>query len=139
MDERAIEILHADLQRFNGSDTWYQHQLVGWVVYSEGVQYLAEAAGAYWLIDAIASHIGHNKKIRAAYRTVPGFASLHFWKLRKVKDGAVLEAVLDLGQKPVARQRIEYTDFPFPASGEFTIYAGMDAGILVKLYLPSER
>src|SRR5690606_36125280 len=56
--------LQARLQRFTGSETFYTH-FTGRLIYTEGVQYLAEHAGAYWLIDAIASW-QTEPKVRAA-------------------------------------------------------------------------
>ena len=43
----------ADLAQFTGTSTYYQHSLS--VQYTDGVHYLAERGGAYWLIDAIPS------------------------------------------------------------------------------------
>src|ERR1700730_15173147 len=43
-----------DLTQFTGSEHWYRHAMVRDVLYTDGVQYVAETAGAYWLIDEIA-------------------------------------------------------------------------------------
>ena len=48
------QITQADLQQFTGSETWYRHTLVRDVLYTDGAQFLAERAGAYWLLDEIA-------------------------------------------------------------------------------------
>ena len=138
-DKMEAATLHANLRQFTGCEQWYRHSVARNVIYSEGMQYLAENGGAYWLIDAIASHIAANPKHKAARNLNSRFNDLHFWKLRKRDGGAVLEAVEDSGCKPVVTQEIEFTDFPFPADGEFTVYAGTDGpGSPVKLYLPSE-
>ena len=42
-----------DLSGFTGSERWYRHPLVTSLVYTDGVKYVAERAGAYWLIDKI--------------------------------------------------------------------------------------
>ena len=42
------------LAQFTGSNRGYRHVLVNTVVYTEGVKYIAESAGAYWLLDEIA-------------------------------------------------------------------------------------
>lgn len=47
-----------------GTDNWYRHALVRNVMYTDGVQFLAEKAKAYWLIDKIAT-IQMDRKIRA--------------------------------------------------------------------------
>ena len=42
------------LAQFTGSTHCYRHGLVREVLYTEGVEYVAETAGAYWLLDEIA-------------------------------------------------------------------------------------
>jgi hypothetical protein len=133
--------LHANLGQFIGGEQWFRHALARNVVYSEGMKYLAENAGAYWLIDAIASHLAANPKIKNERKKNERFARLHFWHLRKTgENSAVLEAVEDKGMKPVDSQEIEFTDFPFEPSGEdFVVYAGDDGpGTPIKLFLSSE-
>lgn len=44
----------ADLRQFNGSENWYRHSLNRDILYTDGAQYVAEAGGAYWLLDEIA-------------------------------------------------------------------------------------
>lgn len=132
--------LHFNLRQFSGGDTWYCHAIAHKVWYSEGMKYLAENGGAWWLIDAIASHLAANPELIAHRKQNERFDGLHFWKLRKTEGtAAVLEAVEDTGYTPVVSQEIEFTDFPFPADGEFLIYAGCDIppGV-TKLFLPSE-
>ena len=47
--------LDADtLAQFTGSQHFYRHGLVREVLYTEGVEYVVDNAGAYWLLDAIA-------------------------------------------------------------------------------------
>ena len=43
----------ADLRQFTGTETWFRHQFMRHITYTEGVQFLAERAGAYWLLDDI--------------------------------------------------------------------------------------
>ncbi len=43
-----------DLSQFTGSTEFYRHAFNRAVIYTEGVQYLADNAGAHWLVDAIA-------------------------------------------------------------------------------------
>ncbi len=42
-----------DLAQFTGTTQWYRHPLTS-VLYTDGVKFLADKAGAYWLIDEIA-------------------------------------------------------------------------------------
>jgi hypothetical protein len=44
----------ADLAHFTGSEHWYSHGLVRSVLYTDGARHVAEAGGAYWLLDEIA-------------------------------------------------------------------------------------
>jgi hypothetical protein len=46
----------AELNGFYGSENLYRHPLCRSLTYTDGVRYLAEGAGAFWLIDLIASH-----------------------------------------------------------------------------------
>ena len=41
------------LAQFTGSTHFYRHGLVREVLYTEGVEYVAETAGAYWLLDGV--------------------------------------------------------------------------------------
>ena len=42
------------LAQFTGSQNFYCHSLVREVLYTEGVEYVVDNAGAYWLLDEIA-------------------------------------------------------------------------------------
>ena len=90
--------LSTDLNQFIGTENYYRH----WTrcgVFTDGVQYLAEQAGAYWLIDAVFS-----------YRRRESF---QVWTLRKNDDNsAVLTMQEDSGEPAKVRQEIPYTDFP---------------------------
>ncbi len=43
--------LEDELEQFYGTEKWYRH-FTG-LVYTDGIKYLAENAGAYWLIDLV--------------------------------------------------------------------------------------
>lgn len=132
--------LYSELTQFIGSETWTSAgPLFPNVIYSEGAVFLAENAKAWWLLEAIASHLVSGKEIREHVEKNPYFLGLHFWKLRKDGNGAILECVEDTGCEPIVSQKIEYTDFPFPSSNEFTLYVGNDGpGTMTKIFLPSE-
>lgn len=101
------------LAHCTGSETQYQHGLFRSFRYTEGIQTLADLAGAYWLIDLAASH-----QLKRKVRNQP----FQVWTLRKLSDtaknAAVAECRWDSSQKPISRQLIEYTDFPFDDLGE---------------------
>jgi hypothetical protein len=44
----------SDLAQFTGSENWYRHGINRNVLYTDGVQHVAERGGAYWLLDEIA-------------------------------------------------------------------------------------
>ena len=110
-----------DLEQFIGTSQYYHH----WsgLRYTDGVQFLAERGGAYWLIDAVAS-----------YQVTPSIRELdwQFWHLVVNEDrSALLEMGEDLPEPIVLRQEIPYTDFPLD---EITLYLHTNV-----LYLPSEH
>ncbi len=129
------KLTHADLQQFTGDLERYRHSFNRRVIYTPGVQYLAEQAEAYWLIDAIASSFG-SAPMRTATARDERLQSLQFWRLDVHADGtATLTARADSGVAPCITQQIPFTDFPLT---EIDIWAGFD-GEHWTLYLPSEH
>ena len=116
-------ITQADLARFQGTERYHQH----WVrrfQYTDGVKYLADAAEAYWLIDAIASYQPDER--------VKGDEMLrHFqiWQLSVQNKQATLTLLRDTDD-PILTQEIKYTDFPLD---EIKLYLNEKV-----LMLPSE-
>jgi hypothetical protein len=43
--------LSNDLAHFTGTERWYRHPLFNNVLFTDGVQHLAQKAGAYWLVE----------------------------------------------------------------------------------------
>ncbi len=123
-----------DLNQFTGDLQRFRHPLNHKVIYTPGVQYVAEQCGAYWLIDAIVSYFD-GPQMKAAIARDSRLSGMQFWRLA-VKDGsAVLTAEADAGETPFIRQDIEYSDFPLE---QIDIWAAYD-GTLWTLYLPSEH
>lgn len=58
-------LIHEELRQFTGDLERYRHGFNPRVIYTPGVRYLAERAGAYWLIDLIASHISSRETAAA--------------------------------------------------------------------------
>jgi len=107
MSATATENIAEYLANCNGFDTVHRHWLGG--KYSAGVHYVAEQAGAFWLIDAVFSH--QSAKVRQA---CDGF---QHWTLtlNKTGTGAVLTCTdggIDGTTKKVVTQKIPFTDFP---------------------------
>ena len=55
----------AALRQFTGTEKWYRHPFVRTVLYTDGVKYVAEQGGAYWLIDDIAFAQRGDKRVAA--------------------------------------------------------------------------
>ena len=110
-----------DLNQFTGTDQFYRHGLCRNVTYSEGVKYLAETAGAYWLIDKVATN-----------QLVPKIKAEEFqsWKLR-VKDGSAVLTCDDGNENIIHSEEITFTDFPLD---EIDLWFANNV-----IYLPSEH
>lgn len=111
----------------SGGDELYPHWLKC-IRYTQGVQGLAELAGAYWLIDAIASH-----QAAPALRQNQRMREFQLWTLTVNADkSAMLTCREDTNDPPAVMQRIEYTDFPLPEGIKLYVESGI-------LLLPSEH
>ena len=55
----------AVMAQFTGSDTFYRYGLAGVVLFTEGVKYVADTAGAYWLLDLTGIKIVYEPVARA--------------------------------------------------------------------------
>ncbi len=99
----ALEAL--DLAQFTGTLHWYRHGLVRSVVFTDGVKYLADHAGAYWLIDEIALAQVYNGKVAGE--------AFQVWEL-KVKGNEAELLCEDGNGNHLAGQLIPFTDFPAP-------------------------
>ena len=107
-----------DLDQFTGTENYYTNPLYPFE-YTDGIKYLAEDGGAYWILDAIASW---QKKL--------DFSQIQFWRLKVNPDNsAVLTCERDMDDI-VITQKIPFTDFPVE---EVTLY--LCDGVLL---LPSE-
>jgi hypothetical protein len=118
----------SDLRGFNGSEQFFRHTLYRSLIYTQGIQYLAENAGAYWLIDevATANKFSHPVKQEA----------FQVWKLTKDTRGCAAWLVCEDGNdNSVFMVRIPYTDFPLDT---ITLYCEYN-GDGYTLMLPGER
>ena len=101
-------LTETDLNSFCGTTQYFRY-LCG-LKLTDGVKYLADEAGAYWLLDIISSY-QHDPKIRRERFQV--------WELTLSPDNATTgkhEAVVtmktDSDRPLMVEQQIEYTDFP---------------------------
>lgn len=111
-----------DLLQFTGSEHWYRHGLARNVVFTDGAKYVADTAGAYWLLDEIA--------FAQTLKRVAG-EGFQLWRLKVnlAKNTARLTCE-DGNGNIVLTKHIPYTDFPLE---EISLYF-TDKTIL----LPSE-
>lgn len=99
--------LSADLRQFTGTTQWHRWSNLTHLVCTDGAKYLAEEAGAYWLLDAIASHQ------KSLVRNFPAMQSFQVWLLNVSDDKSCrLTCAEDSDIPPVVVQNIKFTDFP---------------------------
>jgi len=113
--------LKQELQQFTGSEQFFRNPLYKHFIYTEGVRYLAEQAGAYWLIDYIFSN-QHDAILKAA--------DFQVWKIKVENNHTASIQVEDGNDNLIKVFALEFTDFPLDA---FTLWF-IDGTLL----LPSE-
>lgn len=111
-----------DLHQFTGTELWHRHPLARKVLYTDGAKHVAEAGGAYWLLDEIA--------FAQSVRQVAAEDFQH-WKLKVSPDHSATLACEDGNSKIVFTKGIAFTDFPLD---EIAFYFTNDV-----LMLPSEH
>ncbi len=89
-----------ELRQFSGTEHWYRH-LSGYL-YTDGVQYVAQEGGAYWLID----------KILFTTRAKNILQEFGAWKLEVNEDKSATLVCEDGNYNELYREKIEWTDFP---------------------------
>ena len=120
MDRAEIE---AQLPHFTGTNEWHKHPTG--LLFTDGVKFIADHAGAYWLIDLIASW---QKRARKDLM----LRELQLWELRVNLEANTGDAIcLRKANDEAFRQHIPFTDFPLP---QLRLYLENDV-----LCLPSER
>ena len=96
------EHLLRDLGHFTGDLERYRHW-TGRTIYTPGVQYLAQKANAYWLIDLVVSWQLQRKIAATPFQV---------WKLTVRPDRTATASATDRGKRELATQAISITDFP---------------------------
>lgn len=95
-DARNIE---QELMQFRGTERYYRHMAS---VYTEGVKYMADRCGAYWLLDVIDSY---QHELDQPFQ---------IWELRvdvEARTGRVTMKE-DTDEPYLVEQEIPFTDFP---------------------------
>jgi len=54
-----------NLRQFTGSENWYRHGINRDVLFTDGAKFVADEAGAYWLLDTIAICQRYEKSVSA--------------------------------------------------------------------------
>jgi len=70
MTEKTLKA--KDLDQFTGTGHWYRHGLVRTILFTDGAKHVADAGGAYWLLDEIA--------IAQAYETAAAAQEFQVWR-----------------------------------------------------------
>lgn len=123
MDPRQLS---SELAHFTGSESVARMGFPP-VLATDGVQFLCENAGCYWLVDVIASH-QTSKRVAVE--------EFQVWTLTVSKSGKGAMIVADDGNgRKIASQSIPYTDFPLP---KIKLYVQRSPGQLPVVMLPSE-
>jgi len=114
-----------DLIQFTGTEHYYRHSLSGFV-YTDGVAFMAEKGGAYWLIDKILITTKHleDEEVRAKME------AFGVWILQKNPDGSAVLECEDGNGNSLYKENINWSDFPM---NKITLWS--INGILI---LPSE-
>ena len=94
----------ADLAQFTGSENWYRHGINRRVLFTDGAKYVADQAGAYWLLDEIA--------IIQPYNVCVAAEEFQVWKLTVNADQTAVLTCDDGNGNVVYSKQIEHTDFP---------------------------
>jgi len=104
MTDTTKTLSQCELAQFTGTEHWYRHALVPSLLYTDGVRYVAETAGAYWLLDAIA----------LAQQAYPNVAAEPFqlWRLSVAQDSSATLCCEDGNGESVHRETVSWTDFP---------------------------
>lgn len=109
-----------DLTQFYGTEAYHPTSFRTMSV-TDGVHYLREKAKCYWLIDVIESWNMCDTKVKGN--------EFQVWKFVKKEKGGVITCE-DGNNNEIARQEIEYTDFPMD---RVTLWVSGDV-----IMLPSE-
>jgi hypothetical protein len=120
------EQIQLDLQGFIGSINLWKRRTPIPITYTDGVKYLQDKLGAFWLTDAIASY--QSKQFKEQYE-------FQVWKLTVAEDNTgILTATDGNDENAIVTQEIEYTDFPL---AEIVVFVNTDPDIF--MFLPSEN
>jgi uncharacterized protein DUF6876 len=118
--ETETKITQSDLDQFTGTEHWYKHWASP-ITFTDGAKFLAERAGAFWLLDEIV-FAQRNKKVKGE--------EFQVWRLKLDGKGGCTLTCDDGNGNVALTKAIPYTDFPLD---EAKVY--FTGGVIL---LPSE-
>lgn len=95
------EQIKDELRNFTGTEHYYKHPFG--IYLTDGVMFLCEECKCRWLVDLIASYQFYEKVKLEEFQV---------YKLSVNKDNSALVKIENGDCVEIARQDIEYTDFP---------------------------
>ena len=119
---KQAKLTQSDLDQFTGSENWHRHGINRNVLFTDGAKFLADQAGAYWLLDEIAIIQRYEKRVAAE--------EFQVWKLAVRPDHTATLSCDDGNGKIAFTKEIEFTDFPLD---EVLLYFANNV-----IHLPSE-
>lgn len=120
-----------DLQQFYGTTNFYKHPIWRGIVYTDGVDYVAKEAGAYWLIDMIAGSLMSPEYKQAAAKDVR-LQQMIFYKLTTEDSKGNLSAYADSDEPNWFSHDLEYTDFPLDEIDIWACWNGQGFTLMLK-------
>jgi hypothetical protein len=111
------------MSQFTGSEHWYRFGIVPDITCTDGAKYVADTAGAYWLLDEIALAQKYVKEVAAQ--------EFQVWKLTVKEDNSATLVCEDGNYNTVFSKPIPFTDFP---KDGVTLWFADNV-----IYLPSEH
>ena len=101
---QADRLSNSVLTQFTGTENWYRHALNRAVLFTDGAKHVADAGGAYWLLDEIA--------LAQRYEQAVAAQPFQCWKLAVNPDHTGDLVCEDGNGNAVYRKALDYTDFP---------------------------
>jgi len=113
-------MLVEDLQNFTGTEQWYRHNLMHGTLYTEGVKYFADHAGAYWFLDIADTEL-------FPLQDQHGFLSI---TMTVANEQAIITAT-DGNETTLWEKKISFTDCP---DGEYHFFFTNNVLLLTSEY-----
>ncbi|MDJ1497645.1 hypothetical protein QNI19_32195 [Cytophagaceae bacterium DM2B3-1] len=97
-----IPNLNLELAHFTGSESYYRH-MISRLYYTEGVQYMAQTYGCYWLLDKILIEAALNKNLLKE--------DFQVWKLIWLRGDVFELHCSDGNDRELFKEIIPFSDF----------------------------